>query len=282
MEFNYLWTTFCVTTAVDWPVKELINETVYCSGGNVCLIFGITGIILFLFWRKSKWKKLLFVNEKSLEKANLANEALINELNHRVKNNMQIAISLLKGQASYVAQPEAVKAINDGCNRLYVMSLAFHSMYEEDLLSTVNLKDYLGRLVVYLMDEFSEKDGIVVRSDFDACLMNISEAVPLGLILNEAVCNAYKFAFPGSDCGCISISLKVENNAVVLRVSDDGVGLKGPAHTPEQSFGLSLIKGLGRQLSGIVNIENSKGVTVSLEIAQPGQTFIQNQNANTA
>ncbi|GGA96146.1 sensor histidine kinase [Mucilaginibacter rubeus] len=248
---------------------------------NGYLTFGIIGIILILLWQTVKWKMSFKKNREMLEKVNRENEVLINELNHRVKNNLQIAISLLEGQAAYTGQPEIAEAIKEGCNRLYVMSLAFHSIYDGELLSTINLREYLGKLVNYLREEFGNDNNVKLESELDPCLVDLAQAIPMGLILSEAVSNAYKFAFPDKKNGCISITLKNLQGSIVLTISDNGVGLPAPAVNAEsQAFGFSLIEGLGRQLSAIVNIENLNGLTVSLEIAQSGQTLSNTSIAN--
>jgi two-component sensor histidine kinase len=269
MEFNNSWKTFCVANSVYCSINGTKSGAIIFSFNKAYLIIGITGLILILFWQIFKWKISIRKNQEMLEKATKVNEVLINELNHRVKNNLQIAISLLEGQAAYAEQPEIAEAINDGCNRLYVMSLAFHSIYDKELHSTIDLRSYLGNLIHYLRDEFDGRSEIILESEIDPCSMEIEQAVPLGLIISEAVSNAYKFAFKDREKGCISISLKNSGSAIILKVSDDGIGFPEPVGTEqEQAFGLNLIKGLGRQLSAIVTIENSKGVTVSLEIAQ--------------
>lgn len=273
MKFNSTWKTCCLETSVYRPVKWNINGTAIFSVERLGLICGVAGIILILIWQILKWKRSFSIKEKMLEKANRANEKLISELNHRVKNNLQIAISLLKGQAAYAEQPEVAEAINDGCNRLYVMSLAFHSLYDGELLSAINLRDYLSKLVCYLADEYIDRAEITIESRIVSCSLDISQAIPLGLIISEAVNNAYKFAFPDLRRGRISVTVENSDDIILIKVSDDGVGLLDPNRGKKgHTFGFDLIKGLGKQLSANVNIENSNGVTVSLEITQTGCT----------
>lgn len=271
MELNSAWKTFGLVILAYQPWKESASGIAAYSLERNIIIFGVTGFILFLIIQLIKWKRSLVIKEGMLEKANKANEKLISELNHRVKNNLQIAISLLKGQATYAEQPDVAEAINEGCNRLYVMSLAFHSLYEGELLSAIDLKDYLGKLVYYLADEYMDRPEIAIESNIASYFMDIAQAIPLGLIISEAVNNAYKFAFPDGMPGCIAVTVESLENAVMIKISDNGVGLPEPGwHTQPPTFGFDLIKGLGKQISAHVKIENAQGVTISLEITQPG------------
>lgn len=266
-----------LTGAVNWLLSIKLSDTIFFLSAGGYLICGIVMLVGILSWLFLKWRKVLLLNQQKLEKAN---EMLVSELNHRVKNNLQIAISLLRGQADYEENAEIAEAINDGCNRLYVMSLAFHSLYNGELLSAIPMEDYLDKLIFYLADEFENRQGIIIESDIAPCSLAIEMAVPIGLIISEAVSNAFKFAFPAGHTGQIKIELKKMTNVIILSISDNGVGLPEKLETSQgQAFGLSLIKGLGKQLSARVNIENAKGVTVSVEIESPGDELTSTKKA---
>lgn len=192
-------------------------------------------------------------------------EWLLKEVHHRVKNNLQVVLSLLQSQSIYL-KDEALAAVNDSQHRVQAMSLIHQKLYQSDNISTINMNTYIPELVEYLKDSFVTPTRIVFILDVAPVALEVSQAVPLGLIINEAVTNIFKHAFTGRERGQVNISLRQLDEAeLVLTIADNGIGL--PAHTSDisrNSLGLSLMKGLCRDFNGRYSIESREGTRIQV------------------
>jgi len=200
-------------------------------------------------------KKLL--NEK---------EWLLKEIHHRVKNNLQIVISLLNTQSAYLDNEDAVAAIRISQNRMHAMSLIHQKLYQSDNMANIDMFWYVHELANHMMESFDVRNRIEFLIDVDKIYLNIVQAVPLGLILNEAISNSIKYAFPQKDKGIITVSLKKDDESMcTLNISDNGIGLPD-GFDPEatNSLGMSLMIGLSNQIDGDFKILNNHGVTINI------------------
>jgi len=248
--------------------SRLIYPTAAFVAITLLIIFGVFFLLI-----KSRNQKLLKVKQDellskdvTLEQLLKENEWLIRELHHRVKNNLQIVTSLLHSQSSYLKDDAAINAIMESQHRIQAMSLIHKKLYQPDSLATVFMPDYIAELVSYLMDSFNSKDIISCDLQIDEIRLQMVHAVPVGLILNEILTNALKFAFPFSEHDCITLKFFSSSpNEICLEVQDNGRGLpEGFSADDRSSFGMLLIKGLTDQLDGVFSIENSSGTTIKL------------------
>ncbi len=185
-------------------------------------------------------------------------EVLLKEVHHRVKNNLQVVSGLLYLQADNLQDPEARAALSESQNRIASMALAHEALYGSDDLARVDLKDYVDRLMARLISSLG-KQGVRVAVEVSAVPLPLTKAVPCGLILNELVTNALKYAFDGPG-GTITVATRREGSMVELSVADDGRGLPGHI-TPENAstLGLQLVANLTGQLKGELRIERERG-----------------------
>ncbi len=192
-------------------------------------------------------------------------EWLLKEVHHRVKNNLQTVVSLLESQARSL-KDEALGAIQDSQNRVYAMSLIHKKLYQATDVASVNMKDYLPDLVQHLRDGLSYSAKIRYSLEIESIELDVSQAVPVGLIINEAVTNSIKHAFPISNDSCqISISLtKSFDEKICLVIADNGVGMIG-VNENSQSMGLRLMKGLTEDIDGTFTIQSQGGVSIKIE-----------------
>lgn len=193
-------------------------------------------------------------------------EWMLKEMHHRVKNNLQIITSLLHSQGSFLKDKEAFAAIRESQNRVHAMALIHQKLYQTDRLSSIPMVDYIREIVDYLISSFDRADRIQKQITVVPVDLDIAYAVPLGLILNEAVTNSLKYAFPQDRMGTLRVGLTEEENKTYrLVISDNGVGF--PANlNPKQSrtLGMSLIRGLSEQIDGTLTINQDHGVQISL------------------
>jgi two-component system, sensor histidine kinase PdtaS len=207
------------------------------------------------------------INSKNAELQLLLNEKewLLKEVHHRVKNNLHTVMSLLESQSAYL-ENDALTAIKDSQHRVYAMSLIHQKLYQAEDLSTINMAVYLPELVNYLSESFNLKEHIRFNLQIAAIELDVSQAIPIGLILNEAITNAIKYAFPLSNNNQISISMKnMAANKTVLIIADNGIGLPAGFNTLRtEALGIKLMKGLAEDIGGRLDIEGSHGCRIEL------------------
>jgi PAS domain S-box-containing protein len=192
-------------------------------------------------------------------------EVLLREIHHRVKNNFQIITSLLNLQSRNITDPELMKLFEDSTTRIRAMALVHEKLYQSSDLSEIDFSSYLKTIAEDLSDSYR---GIIRRPrlvlDAGEAFLGVDQAVPCGLIANELITNALKYAFvDGSADNAISIMLRRDAGGMVtIRISDNGVGLPAgldPEHT--QTLGLQLVSLLAKQIHGTVKLERQGGTT---------------------
>jgi len=212
------------------------------------------------------------INQKNINLKHLLDEKewLLKEIHHRVKNNLQTVISLLNSQSAYLENDMALTAIKNSQHRIHSMSLIHQKLYNSENISTINMPIYIKELVEYLRESFSLGQRIRFEVKIDSLELDVAHAVPLGLILNEAITNSIKYAFPEDRTGMIYITLEtIAENQYVLTISDNGIGFDLNLNDKKaNSFGMSLIKGLTDDLEGKLTIENSNGTILKIEFSQ--------------
>ncbi|WP_338877399.1 histidine kinase dimerization/phosphoacceptor domain -containing protein (plasmid) [Spirosoma sp. SC4-14] len=194
-------------------------------------------------------------------------EWMLKEIHHRVKNNLQIINSLLHSQGVYLTDHSAQSAIRESQNRVHAMALIHQKLYQSDHLANVELSEYIEEIVDYLITSFDRQDTIQKQIEVAPIGLDITLAVPLGLIINEAVTNSLKHAFPSGQNGFIAITLlKPDSKTYRLTIRDNGIGLPADLNpNRSRTLGMSLIRGLSKQLRGTLQIDQSDGVQISLQ-----------------
>jgi two-component sensor histidine kinase/tetratricopeptide (TPR) repeat protein len=193
-------------------------------------------------------------------------EWMLKEIHHRVKNNLQIITSLLHSQGVYLKDQAAVSAIRESQNRVHAMALIHQKLYQSDRLSSIPMNEYIAEIVDYLITSFDRQDTVKPHFDVAPIDLDVTLAVPLGLIINEAVTNSLKYGFPGNQSGTVYVELAaLSANTYRLMISDNGIGLPADLNpNRSRTLGLSLIRGLSKQLSAGLQINSVNGVQLSL------------------
>ena len=244
--------------------------------GSVAVLLILTGLAYNRYRFKQKTNTAL---EAKQQEINLKNESLqnllndkdkliadkdwlIKEVHHRVKNNLHTVICLLESQASYL-ENDALKAIQVSQHRVYAMSLIHQKLYQADDITTIDIAVYLKEFIGYLKDSFGTESTITFKLDLPPLKINVAQAIPIALIINEAVTNSIKYAFPNSRKGEIAISIKERQDVIRLSIIDNGIGINPVLIDMElESLGLALIKGLTTELKGNLDIQNNNGTSV--------------------
>lgn len=186
---------------------------------------------------------------------------LLQEIHHRVKNNLQIISSLLNLQESYVEDDEALNVLQESQNRVLSMAMIHEMLYDSKDLSTVNFSSYIQNLVYDLFNSYGiNTSNVNLHLKVDEIHLNIETAVPCGLIISELVSNCLKYAFP-EKCGNLNIDFHPRDlDEFELIIEDDGIGLpEDMNYKNTDSLGLRLVNSLVEQLDGSIELDKSHG-----------------------
>lgn len=221
-----------------------------------------------VYWRIKKYNKTITQQKNLLEQSLAEKEMLLKEVHHRVKNNLQIISGLFDKQARVTNDEKIKKIIREGQDRVFSIALVHQNLYQSESLSKIGIKSYLEMLVKSIAtSQASDMQKITTILEVEDIMIDIDTIIPLGLILNELITNCYKYAFEGKTQGNIHIRFCQQEKTNWLRVADDGVGLpEGFDMLKAHTLGLSLVRGLVRQLNGTLRHEtNSKGTTFEID-----------------
>jgi two-component sensor histidine kinase len=197
-------------------------------------------------------------------------EWLVREIHHRVKNNLQMVISLLNAQSEFLNHPSALEAIRESRERMQAIAILHQKLYRTDTSTRINMRSYVNELV----DNIRSSVADTVRMEFHVDVapdieLDISQSVPLGLILNEGITNSIKYAYAKNEKGSIRISLQYSGDRQLqLKITDHGKGLPdGLDAEHPQSLGLQLIRLFAEQLEGDLYFINNKGLEINLSFS---------------
>jgi two-component sensor histidine kinase len=230
---------------------------------------GILLLILGLLYRqyqiKTRANRSMNRQNESLNRLVSEKEWLVREVHHRVKNNLQTIMSLLELPADSMRM-DPLSAIQASQNRIFATSLLHQKLYQGDNMSSVNMGSYIPELIQYLRDVFETGRQIELKTSVEQIELDISQAVPIGIIVNEVVTNAIKHAFPSqSEKATIRISLNmIDENMALLKIADNGTGLPPESGNRKTGLGLRLVTELTKDIDGVVEVSSGPGTTVAV------------------
>jgi len=233
------------------------------QGGFTLLVFILFMVFLGRIFGNLFFEKIhgIYRRKEELEQKVEEKEMLLKEVHHRVKNNLQTVSSLLRMQGRSIEDAQTLSQIRSSQNRVVCMAMVHEMLYQREDLSCIEYSTYVHQLGDYLVKSIKgPESNIRLNIDIPEIELGIDTAIPLGLLINEAVTNALKYGFEGRDSGEISISLEKEDkHEFVLRIGDDGIGYpESMDYQSSKSLGLKLIHNLSRQLKGSVIRDLSK------------------------
>jgi two-component sensor histidine kinase len=256
----------------DYPAIK--NNVIGDANNHLLFIYNLSfGIILsilmvIMFINLINKQNLELIDSLGKEKINQENlslslhekEILLKEIHHRVKNNLSVISSLLNLQINNATQSESRQLLTDARNRVLSMSLVHQKLYKDKDFNKINFDNYVVELTRDLLNATPLRDVIKLNHSLEYCEMDISRAIPLGLIVNEIITNSIKHAFiPGQGNAQINIELK-KNRDIYLRISDNGPGFNYNLNkNSTASLGLSLIESLVEQIDGKVSYSSING-----------------------
>ncbi len=229
------------------------------------IIFIAALLLMFLlsllyFFNKNK-KATKIIRAKNAE-----NELLLKEIHHRVKNNLEMVKSLIALQSAQIEDGATKDAMIASQNRVQSMGIIHQKLYQGDNLGSIEMKDYFINLSEGILDTFNAEDQVKIECAMDNLDLDVDTAVPIGLIVNELLTNALKYAFPEKQGGTINISLeKTKDNYLKLKVRDNGVGKTEGLAPQGTGFGSQLVKLLTQQLNGTMVERTDKGMSIEFD-----------------
>lgn len=201
--------------------------------------------------------------ERELEETVKEKTTLLQEVHHRVKNNLAVVSGMIQMQRFSIENRELSELLNESERRIQSIALIHESLYKSASLSSIHVNKYVKKLIEPIRDTYDPDHQIQLELDIDKIELNINQAVPCALILNELLSNAFKHAFENIQNGYIKVIIKQHNNQVDCKISDNGKGL--PQDFAQQNgdhLGFTIVKTLIKQLDASYQVNGQSGTTV--------------------
>jgi two-component sensor histidine kinase len=252
--------------------RELLKEKENQNQQFLIIVLSIVAVISIFFAgiisttsRRNKYlNKELQVKQDLLESELKTKQALLKEIHHRVKNNLQIISSMLSIQTQYNDNEALDDIIRESRNRIMSMSLIHESLYKRENTESAQFSTYVKELIPQLIETYHvDESKVHLKMKINDLELSLDDSVPCGLIINEIISNSLKHAFPEGKEGSISIEMyKDKQNIIHLKVSDNGIGFpKGVLPMNQDTFGFLLLYSLVEQLEAKIEVSNHKGVS---------------------
>ena len=233
------------------------TQTLFIVIASLLFVFLLS--LLYFFFRSKKATRIIRAK-------NAENELLLKEIHHRVKNNLEMVKSLIALQSAQIEDPATKDAMIASQNRVQSMGIIHQKLYQGTNLGSIEMKDYFINLSEGILDTFNAEDKVKIECAMDQLDLDVDTAVPIGLIVNELLTNALKYAFPKQKSGVINISLEKDaHQNLKLQVRDNGVGKKDGLAPKGTGFGSQLVKLLTQQLNGTMIERNEEGTHIEFD-----------------
>jgi two-component sensor histidine kinase len=211
---------------------------------------------------------LVYYNLRTVRKNKIHIELLLKELHHRVKNNLQILSSLLSLQSQQLTDDNAIKAVKSSESRINAMALIHRKLYTVDQNRTVDIKEYITELIQYLVYSYGyHEKNFKLDLEITEINIDVDKAIPLGLILNELISNAFKHAYQNQPNPRLMINLAYpDEHELNICIQDNGAGMPAVDEKQRKTFGMKIVTTLIKELKGSLNVRSENGTTYDLHI----------------
>jgi len=247
-----------------YKVRSQLQQKIVSQQTKYIVVLSIAAVLLAALF------VIAYNNFRKKNKANKRIQTLMQDLHHRVKNNLQILSGLFTMQIDNLSDENTKNALRENEARLTSMNLIHNKLYLDNTTTKIEMNDYLTKLLNHIKDSFGgyKENEINLRIEVSNIMLEADKAVAIGLIANELTTNAFKYAFNGQVHGEIHLALQlVEKSKILLTLGDNGVGLKAENKDKAPSFGLKLVNLMARQLNSTLVVNNNNGVFYQMEIS---------------
>lgn len=261
---------------VNYPDGYAILETVHYYPCVVSSALMVAGLISLFKIDTENYQKKLINNQKELDakiielvKKDELNRSLLKELNHRVKNNLQMISGLFTLQMYNYNNHEIREALREAQQRIDAITILHQHLYKYDSSLKPNLRNYILQLIDYLTKAGTDNDNIIIDHEIDNVSYTIEKAMHIGLLINELITNSLKYGL-NKENGKYELVVKLKTNSLNslnIRVADKGPGFPNSfSLNNHQSFGMELVETIAQKYSGAINIDNKKGAIIDIEL----------------
>lgn len=262
---NMLFTFLCLgfvllSFRMNWFNWFRDKTTDYHQERELILFFLISCALVFSIVVVTAFSKQFTRLKKSADDK----EVLLAELNHRVKNNLTIIVSLLRLKRELSKNEETKEALLDVGNRIHSMALVHGHMYNGKGQSYIDVKSYFNDLLEGICSTSTIASNVSCAKNITNVRLDISTAIPVGMIINELVMNSLKYAFVNNDDPKAEIDFTLDGNQHVLRFKDNGPGINMDTVDQSKSLGIEIIQSLTDQLDGKCEFRNDNGLVFEL------------------
>ncbi len=267
-------------------LKHLVVISIFCFFTIIIIVIGYNGTIYNFETSDGSFKNIKLFNiilsfvsalafnislvKESINQENLIKkmlkekEVLLAEVFHRVKNNMNIITSLLNLKKELSDSQEVKNALEDCRNRVFSMALVHENIFNNNSIIELDFKAYIENLTTEIKNSLGNSKPVEIYLDTETIMLDLSNAIPCGLILNELITNSFKYARNDNDLLIIHIRLQHTDNYIELEVRDNGNGLPDNWQQNTNSLGMELINSLSQQVDGTHQFKNDKGLIFNL------------------
>jgi len=231
----------------NYQLMALVMELVAGFGANIFILMKFINFYSFSERELMRINTELEAQNELIKIRDEEKTVLVKEVHHRVKNNLQIIISLLRTQSLELNDPRISEHFQESINRILVMSHIHSKLYKQDSLKNIQFSNYLNDLANDLIRVYGQQKEITISIDTQVEQIGMRSIVPLGLLFNELISNSLKYAFNEKPTGQITIQLRKNDNNYTIEYTDDGNWVEREEY---RGFGLSLIETLTEQLDG--------------------------------
>ena len=193
-------------------------------------------------------------------------EIILREVNHRIKNNMNVIYGLLMLQSYEMKDPRAISALKDSAMRVQSMMILYDKLYRSSDVQNFSVMDYISTLADEIVSNFPNSNTVKIRKKIENFILDAKRLQTIGIIINELLTNIMKYAFIGGKKGNINLSISLKEKTVSIAVEDNGIGMPASINFEKSTgFGLKLVGMLTKELKGEIHIEREKGTRILLE-----------------
>lgn len=246
------------------------QRTTIIGGSIGLLLLGMLALIAYQSYQaKARTNHKLEERQREKDQLLQERETLLREIHHRVKNNLQIVLTMLRLQGRRTDSDETLSVLQGMESRVQSMALIHEDLYVRSELHQLAMDTYLEKLLQNIFKIYDREDRITYRVKSDEIQITLEVAIPVALIINELATNSLKHAFPDGRTGCIYISFISQEKGYAVTVEDDGIGFQFNQDHSDESFGLEIVQTLTKQLDGRLNYQSNGTTCFHLEFNHP-------------
>ncbi len=242
---------------IDLDVKDKFGR-VHSLFINIKQVFIQGGTLLYTCRDVSERNKM----QNQIQRSLIEKETLLREIHHRVKNNLQTIISLLRLQNYKTNDAITLELLKECEHRIKSMAFIHEKLYQSDNFSNIEFHQYIRELINYLFSSYGVNyNQIQLDLNLNQITLALDQAIPCGLLINELISNSLKYAFPNNSQGKITVSMHVLDNTIELDIGDNGIGIpENLTFSNCETLGLLLVKGWVEQIMGNIELDRSQGI----------------------